>query len=260
MRQESIRNVRGSLSKDGDDGGARASWRVAWFLLAVAGCGGSSKIAAPVTASSRPVGPPEPVATAAVSTANEDGAAVFAQRCAGCHQGPDPSRPDFSVPLTRDLASRAILAVLAQDMPPRTSTVRAGFTEAGRASLLQWLCSRTSRSEDTCARFVRFETAPVLTRSGPTILTAINQDAASPITEDTTKFVLDSSPTNPNGYTGPRQTVRDARLVGVALLAAVEACRPPSGQPATAAIESERRRCVEKILARAVEPPSPARR
>jgi hypothetical protein len=142
-------------------------------------------------------------------------------------------------------------------MPPPASKKRAHLTEADRVSLIQWLCLRTSRNDDTCARLVRFETLPVLTRSGSTILSTIKQDAPSSLSDDAAKFLLDSSPTNPNGDTGPRQTVRDPRLVDVVLLAALEACGAPAGQPKTPATEAEHKRCVEDVFARALKRPAP---
>lgn len=228
-----------------------------WFLVWLSACGA----AVPST------DPPHVPATAG-------GAEIFARLCLGCHDEPDPSRPDFARPLTADMARRAMFAVLVQAMPPRSSNVLADFTEAGRASLVEWLCKQTTRSDRSCEQIVQFETAPTLSRSARTILAILQQDGVAPVSSERAELVKPSLSTS--GGNSP-QTVRDSRLVAVVLLASIDACNPDiarrliqwlplklgeptrGGDPtAWSNFARERSRCIERLLGRALARPEPA--
>jgi mono/diheme cytochrome c family protein len=191
---------------------------------------------------------------------SESGAAIFDATCRGCHQGAGPDRPVFAATLDRDVASRALAAILVEDMPPPTSPVRARLSDARRAQLAAWLCAQTGRSDEACTRLQRVEMQPPLTRAGPTMLEIVRRDGASPVADETAKTIVDSTPTNPNGFPTRGRTVRDARLVGVLLVAASQACRLPEGAMLTPEREAARARCIERVLDEVLESPAGARR
>jgi hypothetical protein len=210
----------------------------------------------------------------ALVTAAAGGTEIFARVCLGCHDEPDPPRPDFARPLTAELARRAMLAVLGQAMPPQSSDVLAHFTEAGRAALVGWLCKQTSRSDRSCQQIVQFETAPTLARSATTILAILQQDGVAPVSSERARLVKPSL--SASGGSSPR-AVRDSRLVAVVLLASIDACNtdiarwlseltpwlqlrsgaPTGGGDPTARsnADRERSRCIERLLGRALARP-----
>ena len=182
------------------------------------------------------------------SPRQDPGEVTLTRSCVGCHDGEVASRPDLSGAFSPELAIRAMKANLAQEMPPPSSAGLPRLDGGRRAEILDWLCGRTGRDADVCARLARFETSPPLTRMASTILLAIGRLGTTPLSEQVKTFVMMSSPTNPQGYTGPRQTLLDSRLVAVLLLAAAEACGPKLDAP-------QREACIAKVLATSLEAP-----
>lgn len=191
---------------------------------------------------------------AAPSARRDPGEVTLTRLCVGCHDGEVASRPNLSGAISPELATRAMQAILAQEMPPPRSADRARLDGGRRAELLDWLCTRTGRDAEVCDRLARFETSPPLTRMASTILLTIGRLGTPPLSEQTKTFVTMSSPTNPQGYTGPRQTVLDSRLVAVLLVAAAEACGPKQDDPRRAAA---REACIAKVLTTSLEAPAP---
>ena len=192
----------------------------------------------------------------APSPRRDPGEDTLSRLCVGCHDGEVPSRPNLSGAISPELAINAMQAILAQEMPPPSFAGRARFDGGRRAELLDWLCVRTGRGADVCDRLARFETSPPLTRMASTILLAISRLGTTPLSEPVKSFVTMSSPTTPQGYTGPRQTLLDSRLVAVLLVAAAEACGPKQDDPQR---EAAREACIAKVLATSLEAPAPNR-
>lgn len=173
------------------------------------------------------------------------GAAIFASTCLGCHDEPDPPRPDLAAPMTPPMATRALRALLDDRMPPPTSSVRAKLTVARERALVDWLCRGTGRDQGTCAQLVDYVTRPALMRGGPTIAQVLRSGGAE-VTEQTASLLLFASPPS-------RRAVSDPGRVATLLVAVIEVCRPAPGADAV-------RACIERFLRLGLAPPAPAAR
>jgi hypothetical protein len=188
------------------------------FLAAIAGaCGASSNTPA---------------------TVEDPGAAAFNTACMGCHDQPDPPRPDLSGQLPTPLASKALYALIERQMPPRDSDSLATLDDSSRSMIVQWLCRRTHRSESVCSEMAADAVQPRLMRPPSAIVTAAKQITGVEASPEVSGLVTNARP----------HEVRDARSFANVLILGADVC---TQQKATSGDE-----CLKNVLSRGLATPA----
>ncbi len=203
---------------------------LALACLFAAGCAAAGPVASPTAATAEP----------------ESGGKVLGRVCAPCHTSGKTDRPDLSGPgPSSAVAARALRAVMAGEMPPRSS---GEMPAESRDALISFLCRRAGHRETFCQAIAHRDARPPI-RAAPTFFQSIGRVTSREVPEHLRE--LSYLHTDPD-QSGVVLTPSAAALV-IAVAAAVCA-----GDPASAGGDAaELRRCIRRVLHLGIAPARP---
>jgi hypothetical protein len=199
-----------------------------WALagLCASGCAVSGPAGGPATATAEP----------------EAGVKVLGRVCAPCHTSAVADRPDLSeLGSSSTVAARALRAVMAREMPPRSA---AEMSAESRDALISFLCQRAGHRATFCEAIAHADARPPI-RTAPTFFQSIGRVTSREVPEHLREMSF--------LHTDPDASRVVLTPSGAALVVAVAAA-VCAGDPASAA---ERARCIRRVLHLGIAPARP---
>lgn len=183
---------------------------------------------------------------ASAAAAPESGEVVLGRVCAPCHTSGKADRPALSAAeLSSPIAARALRAVVAGEMPPRSA---AALSDERRDTLVSFLCERAGHRASHCEALARRDPRPPI-RTAPTFFQSLGRVTAREVPDQLRELsFLHTDPDAPRVVLTPS----GAALV---IAAATAVC---AGDPASPGADpAELTRCIRRVLEVGIKPARP---